>query len=138
MKTAMRTLWICLLLLALPVQGFAAAQMTQCGPSHGPMQHASVGGHGDVESRHMHEQLAQEHHQHAASHADDASNDGSTPAAKHHCSACVSCCVGLALPSSSPVVVAPSEATLHVAARGAADPVFLTSGLERPPRSPRA
>ena len=86
------------------------------------MQHASVGGHGDVESRHTHEQQGQDHHQHAASHADDASNDGSTPAAKHHCSACVSCCVGLALPSSAPVVFAPSEATLHVAARGAADP----------------
>ncbi len=138
MKTALRSLWICLLLLALPVQGFAAAQMAQCGPGHGRLQHASVGGHGDGGALHTHEQHAQDDHQHAASHADDASIDDSTPAAKHHCSACASCCVGLALPSSTPVVVAPSEATLHVSGGGAADPVFLTSGLERPPRSPGA
>lgn len=143
MKTVLRTLWICLLLLALPVQGFAAAQMTQCGPGHGRTQHASVGGHEQARAAHAHEQHAKglvqhDHHAHAASQPDDPSNDDSPPAAKHHCSACAACCVGLALPSSAPVVVAPPDAALHVAATGAADPVFLTSGLERPPRSPLA
>jgi hypothetical protein len=139
-KTALRTLWICLLLLALPVQGFAAAQMTQCGPSHGRLQHTLASGHGEAEAVHAHEQYAQEHHshQHAASQADEASNDGSTPPAKHHCSACAACCVGMALPSSAPVVIAPAEAVIHVATTGAAEPIFLTSGLERPPRSPLA
>jgi hypothetical protein len=136
-KTALRTLWICLLLLALPVQGFAAAQMTQCGPSHGRMQHASSGAH----DHEQHVQAQDHHHAHqadAAVHADDAAGDGSTPPAKHHCSACAACCVGMALPSSAPVVIAPAEAVLHRVATGAADPIFLTSGLERPPRSPLA
>lgn len=133
MKTALRTLWICLLLLALPVQGFAAAQMTQCGPGHERMQHAST-----VEHDHDPQAQAQDqhaHHAHAAAHADDAADDGSTPPAKHHCSACAACCVGMALPSSAPLVVAPAQAVRHGVTIGAADPIFLTSGLERPPRS---
>jgi len=137
----LRTLWICLLLLALPVQGFAAAQMTQCGPSHGRLQHTSAGGHGEAAALHTHEQDALDHHSshpQAASHADEVSSDGSAPPAKHHCSACAACCVGMALPSSAPVVIAPPEAVIHVAATGAAEPIFLTSGLERPPRSPLA
>jgi hypothetical protein len=143
MKPVLRTLWICLLLLALPVQGFAAAQMMQCGPGHGRMQHASVGGHEQAQAPHAHEQHAHaqdrhDHHDHASSHADEASNDGSPPLAKHHCSACAACCVGMALPSSAPVVVAPPAAGGHVRTIGAADPIFLTSGLERPPRSPLA
>lgn len=137
MKIALRSLWICLLLLALPVQGFAAAQMSQCGPGHGRMQHASTAGHDH--GQHAHAQDHQhEHHADAAMHADDAPGDGSTPPAKHHCSACAACCVGMALPSSAPVVIAPAETVLHRVAAGAADPIFLTSGLERPPRSPLA
>ncbi len=139
MKTALRTLWICLLLLALPVQGFAAARMTQCGPSHDRLQHTPASDHGEAEAMHAHEQHAHHHsHHHAASQADEASNDATTPPAKHHCSACASCCVGMALPSSTPVVITPAEAVIHVAASGAAEPIFLTSGLERPPRSPLA
>jgi hypothetical protein len=136
-KIALRTLWICLLLLALPVQGFAAAQMTQCGPSHGRMQQASTGGH-DHEQHAQAQDHRHAHHADAAMHADDAPGDGSTPPAKHHCSACAACCIGMALPSSALVVAAPPEAVLHVATTAAADPVFLTGGLERPPRSPRA
>jgi predicted metal-binding membrane protein len=136
MKPVLRTLWICLLLLALPVQGFAAAQMAQCGPGHGPMRHASTGGH--EHEPHAQVQDQHEYHVHAAAHADEAPSDASTPPAKHHCSACAACCVGMALPSSAPVVIAPADAVRHGVATAVADPIFLTSGLERPPRSPLA
>lgn len=131
MNPVLRTLWICLLLLALPVQGFAAARMMQCGPGHARMQHT------DGTAQHD----GHEHHDHQAespSQADDMSQHGSLPAAKHHCSACAACCVGMALPSSAPVLATPLESLPLVAATGGPDPVFLTSGLERPPRTLRA
>lgn len=121
-----RSLWICLLALALPVQGFAAAQMMPCGPAHESMHDARMHAH---EPAHDHGDQVALH-----AHADAAAQDPSSPLAQHSCSACAACCVGMALPSSAPVLAAPAESAMRDTAGGAAEPVFLTSGLERPPR----
>jgi hypothetical protein len=122
----LRTLWICWLALALPVQGFAAAQMLQCGPAHARM-HVAV----STVHEHTHDHA---HHGAATAHHDDTSPDPSSALAKHSCSACAACCVGLALPSSAPLLTTPTEAAIRDTGAGAPEPVFLTSGLERPPR----
>jgi hypothetical protein len=125
-----------LLTLAVPVQGFAAASMFNCGPGH----------HGTAQAQ------AQMHEAHAAHATHDHGDDGVAPDRPHahadapadadaapvvhkgSCSACASCCMGAALPVSDlgfdalPVhdVIVPL-APPRIAA-------FLTGGTERPPR----
>jgi hypothetical protein len=68
---------------------------------------------------------------------DNGGNDGETDQRKHNgkCSACASCCLGVALPSAtlSFQAIAPSGAPVAGMFHAAA--VFLTDGLERPPRT---
>ncbi|MEP6506463.1 MAG: hypothetical protein ABJD97_24210 [Betaproteobacteria bacterium] len=112
---------LCLLALALPIQGAAAA--TALPGSHAPMSHTMVMPDGTV--------------------MDSASMPGATPdgtACPHHAidKACCGACCGPAASQHAQLVVAPvaerwAPAT-HAPSR-AATPVFLTSGPDRPPRS---
>jgi hypothetical protein len=85
-----------LLLLALPLQGFAAATMINCGPNHHRMLAASA-----RPATESHEHAMSGHHLHAADAAGDihaaATDDGEDgPSSVHHldklskfkCSAC--------------------------------------------------
>ena len=122
-----------LLLLALPLQGYAAVTMMHCGPSHHRMIE-SVGA-----ALHEHH-AASAAHPHATGVAqadalDDASSAGHLmKLSKFKCSACASCCVGAALPTAAlefdPVAPAPAP-TFSVPASHVA---FLTDGPDRPPR----
>ncbi len=124
MRSFWRLLLLCLMALALPVQGFAAAGGAHCGAMHERMQASA----------------AQDHHHPAdamdaaeAPHHDDAAQVGLGDASK--CSACATCCVALGLPATSlllPVLRAESAQPCFAAAGPAA---FLTSGPERPPRA---
>ena len=143
-----------LLLLALPLQGFAAATMLNCGPNHHLMSQASVETQLDSSDHAAHGQ--HEHPQdftdadadanaNVDAQADEVAVTGDRAAggsslqqlsklSKFKCSACAACCIGLALPSSPLAFLsfppasapAPNVSVLHVD--------FVSSGLDRPPR----
>lgn len=126
-----------LLLLALPMQGVAAATLLHCGPGHhgmqlsdAPVAQHSAGattshhgtGHGDAA---MHANMPGDH---APSAADI------SKLSKLKCSACASCCLGLALPTAVVALTpfAPADAPVFVIR---VEPVgFFTDGPDRPPR----
>lgn len=129
-----------LLLLALPLQGFAAATMINCGPNHHRMASAAI-----TETPDAHEHPAAGQHNHpmnvASDHHDAASNDSDAPSVHHldklmkfKCSACAACCMGAAMPTAAvtfkafPPAMTPDSLVLtsHVG--------FVTDGPDRPPR----
>ena len=137
MSRVLRFVWASLLALALPLQGLAAATMAACGPGHG--------GHGQG-----HEHAMPHDAQHAHGHglgadvtsADDATADAATadevPSTQHSqkCSVCASCCIASAgLPAHAVVAEPATSAESFVDLEPGSAPVFLTGGLERPPRS---
>ena len=120
-----------LLLLALPLQGYAAATTLNCGAGHHPMSAAVASVAIPVasgEPRHVHhgdttDPAASAGHHHA---------DGTS---KSKCSACATCCVGAALPATALVFVdaVPDRAPTRFFSIG---PIgFLTDGPDRPPRT---
>lgn len=130
MNRVLKTFLLWLLLAALPLQGFAAAVQTSCGPT---AHHGSS------------EMVIQPHSHH---HEGDGAASGATVVAansagdsahsKHKsafCSSCATCCVGAVAPpsvslltpvysSSLPVVSSPSPLVTG----------FIPAGLERPPK----
>ncbi len=119
MPTSLRRLLACLLLVALPWQGVAAAAMVLCGPvtpaaaahdgTHGGAamhpapgaEHAMHHGHGDD-----HHALNAPH----APHAQEGSADmgqGLQAEAGHHCGACSLCGHALALPGTPVTLQSP-------------------------------
>ena len=135
MASRFRTALMWLLLLALPLQGFAAATMLHCGPNHHGM------------SAESHDHTISGHRPHEAGIAGDphemATDDGGTDSsavrhlnklAKFKCSACAACCMGVALPTAAlafapiPPAMAPDSCvpTSHAG--------FVTDGPDRPPR----
>jgi len=93
----------------------------------------------------MGRQSGHPHDHDAVAGASDADGDGSQPAnTDHHslqklgkfkCSACASCCVGAALPSPVLSFDPSVSADTIVPDISQAVTVFLTGGLERPPRT---
>lgn len=160
MVSVRRALFIWLLVLAVPVQGLAAALMVSCGshPQAGalatllPAQpgHAAMAGHvpdgaqaADVEA-----DAAVAPCPHQAQHAGagvigDAGTGMADAAASAHgnghtCSACAACCSVGAPPSLALAVpVAASPGAQFAAVQTAVDG-FAADGLERPPRATSA
>ena len=87
MKT-MRILLMCLIVLALPLQGFSAVSRTQC--------HHGVGAQVDVDSCH-HEQTSLPHQM--SKHVDHKA----TVHLDHKCSNCTQCCLSGPLAATMPV-----------------------------------
>jgi len=135
-----------LLMFSLPLQGYAAATMLNCGPNHHQMWVAAATATTATVSHHDSGEAQHEHHR-AQTTAGDPAPDASVDVADdgafvHHlnklskfkCSACAACCVGAALPTSSleflpfaPVVATDcSILAEHVG--------FFTDGPDRPPR----
>lgn len=127
MLQMLRALFVWLLVLALPVQGWAAATMVSCGQHHGASSHAVADGHD-----------AHVHGGHADALADGTKTDHSDAApahaSAHTCSACAACCLVGALPS--PVLTVPVDAAARTvfAALQPEVGVFAADGPERPPR----
>ena len=126
-----------LLLLALPLQGFAAATMLHCGPGHHGMAAGAAVAHQSADdSDHHHGEAG---HVHAATHASGSDDHAPTAAdisklSKFKCSACASCCLGLALPAAVTAFTtfAPADAPDF---RVRIEPFgFFTDGPDRPPR----
>ncbi len=131
MNAPARFLLILMLLCALPLQGFAAASMLRCAPSHHGStqmdQPAHAAGTGSAHDASMHEG----HHGHPGVAADV---DGTPAHGKYGCSACAACCIGGALASPAPLL--PASAHLHERPLPVPQPAaaFITEGPERPPR----
>jgi hypothetical protein len=128
MSQLVRSLFVWLLVLALPVQGWAAATMASCSQHHSQSSHVAADGHG---TQHAHAD-----HGHVPADADDADHGDAEPshAGAHSCSACAACCSVGALPS--PVLTVPADAaapTVFAAVQPAVG-VFAADGPERPPR----
>ena len=142
MSIRFRSAMMWLLLVALPLQGFAAATMLNCGPNHQQMWEASVGAraersdpaaHGD----HQHPMDSADAHQKAEA-GDPADEGGSL----HHlgklstfkCSACAACCMGVALPPSPLAFASSPPASVPTPNVSAPHVDFVSNGLDRPPR----
>ncbi len=98
-----RTVLAWLLLLAIPLQGIAAASMLYCGPA----ARAAVQVQQSVAAEHHHGQ-ADNHADHAGHHG-GAAEDGALPDAGHKCGLCAACCHSVAL-TETPFAVALSPA----------------------------
>lgn len=126
---ALRPVLMWLLLLALPLQGYAAATMLVCGPGHhaGEAIESEAGSHADQ----------------AAHRYDDEAD--ATPGSEGHvdphggklvkCSVCSVCCSASALPPPLPSFEAalPNATPSPAIAESGGD--FLTDGPQRPPRT---
>ena len=138
MTSCLRFALMWLLLLALPLQGIAAATMLHCGPGHhgmlaadAPVAHPSAG---DSSSHH-----GGAGHGHATMQASGSADHPPSAAdlsrqSKFKCSACASCCLGVALPAAviTFATFAPADAP---AFQVRIEPVgFFTDGPDRPPR----
>ncbi|MFN0184661.1 MAG: hypothetical protein ACKVQR_12675 [Aquabacterium sp.] len=138
-----RKLLVCLLILALPMQGATAAAMSFCGASHHAGAPTAVSDHAGL-TGHVHG----DHSAHAAdAHQGDGASvpvaDAPTAAAQadivladaHKCSVCGSCCSTGALVSSMPgLPVVDAEAAAFVGRVISVDTVA-RDGPDRPPRS---
>lgn len=98
----LRLILACIMMLALPLQGFAAASMVLCGGgSNHQHQRAGGGPAEDVSAAHA-------HHGHGADAAKKvAQSDKSAPDFAHKCSICASCCSAVALASHDTAIAFP-------------------------------
>lgn len=132
MRSLLRLMLLCLMAVALPVQGFAAAGALHCATMHERMQVASMHHHDDGVDHH-HVQAATPHDM---QNSDAGPDDGAARVGGHFkCSACAACCVGLGLPASTiSVPPGPAEGMSPSSVSRAVAP-FFTGGPERPPRA---
>lgn len=153
MRVWLRFVMACLLALALPAQGLANATMLHCGTSHQRMHTAQTAAPQDA-AHHGHHDAAASQHSHSVGHADHANHDPlsndttDTPMSsvspdkltdlgQYKCSACASCCSGLALLGSMPRVSVPElGATVFLTVTPTVG-AFATDGPDRPPRTSR-
>lgn len=138
MSIRIRTVLMWLLLLALPMQGYATATMVSCGPNHHRMAAAAQlvdAVSASATAHHSHHGMQGPHAHEASAVADEQDTRHLSPASKFKCSACATCCVGAALPITPLVfaAAAPSGAPSSVFSIG---PIgFQTDGPDRPPRT---
>lgn len=132
-----------LLLLALPLQGFAAATMVNCGPNHHRMWEASaaaqVPSHGHAGHGDPHHAMGTAEVEHTTASSAPAS-EGSSAAhdlgtlSKFKCSACAACCMGAALPTATLTFASVAPATVPTFFVPVSHVGFFTDGPDRPPR----
>jgi hypothetical protein len=129
MRALMRLLLLCLIAVAVPLQGFAATGAVHCAPMHDRMEAAMADHHGDRRPDHHHQPVAADHA--LAEHDATASQSG---VGTFKCSACAACCVAMGLPAGAIALPqAPADGPL-AALTSPPDVAFLTGGPERPPR----
>jgi len=135
-----RSLLTCLLLVALPVSGFASASMLGCTPAHRQAL-AAPSGTDQMPAMHDH---ARHEHGHDSAHLSGVVD--ATPAGQTHsthtayfidsdqCSSCAPCCVGMALFSSPLPRLDTSKPRADFPAADARYRSAWLGNLERPPR----
>ncbi len=122
MSRALRCFFTWLLLLALPLHGYAALTMSLCAAGHLSSVTAASTGH--------------DHSAHAAAHptAGDDSHAAKPVGVDGKCSACAACCTAVYLPTSVTDFAAPALSPVRAVPVPTAQVGFVTDGPERPPR----
>lgn len=132
MKKLFRLFLLCIMFVAIPFQGFAAAAMVDCNTEH---HHAFSGEQHDHDDAHV----GQHDHQHSG--ADSASDHAVakvSPVAKSmkdKCSACASCCVGAAIVTNSTISPVSTPSSEKISLVFSSHFGHISDGLERPPRA---
>ncbi|MFC6522535.1 hypothetical protein ACFQAT_25265 [Undibacterium arcticum] len=122
------------MLLALPLQGVAAATMMPCAETHGHTAATAMGALPDASPDHHHQQqdIAAAHDDGQASHDHSSAPDHQSDAKCSHCSVC---CVGAALlPPTLNVSPVFHSLTLQLASAALLFSGTSPDRLERPPR----
>jgi len=147
MLRAYRLVLISILAMSIPVHGLAAAAMALCGQAqHGAQRaealQAEPTAQGDAQHQHRHHEASVQSLTGDGLSADPGATASSAPDHKtasqdsgHECSACASCCAGLALPSTASPLAIPDQASEFSAARSIRVAMVVIDGPLRPPRA---
>lgn len=138
MRSIARTLLLCLMVLALPVQAVAAAALWHCGGLHtgAPAQAAAAGLQAPCAGHAMADSALGEPRDDVAHAVHEKPIGAPEPSTgTHHCSACAGCCAAIGLPASAVTLPAAPPQAAAVRAPGAAGESFVPAGLDRPPRA---
>ena len=125
LTTFLRALALAMLVLAIPVQGFAAVSAGIC---------MAFGHHGDAAAAHDHGTAAEQEHDHGATanHHDD-DGVGNKASDDSRCAPCVSCCAATAIASYPPFPLPGEAASPLVQAPTASLDGVAPQLLDRPP-----
>lgn len=137
MRSLCRLLLVWLAVLAMPLQGMAAAAMLHCA-SAGVARDAQRVPHGHAADGHDHADGHAHAHHHQDATGDEAGGDPSPALASdagHSCSACAACCAGAGLPAASLHLTLPELSSPPATLAVATTVSFIVSGPERPPRA---
>ncbi|MET3137213.1 hypothetical protein AAKU61_001567 [Undibacterium sp. GrIS 1.2] len=144
MKKPVRLFLLWILIIAIPLQGFAAASMLMCGsqhhmnPSHPMQQHASPSNQRVMHDEMHHDMLSDQVNNtvsNAASNNSHSHHSSDTNlSVKHKCSACAACCVGAVILSDAIKPQVNAAASECIAFQTISHVGFITNGPERPPR----
>jgi hypothetical protein len=99
------SLMIWLMLLAVPLQGFAAASMLSCESILSAVNSSANSGTAGKADSHTHHHSAMAEHQDHAEHGSATHHDGGTLHADAKCGFCAACCVGATMSPSSIVAL---------------------------------
>lgn len=143
MQVWFKFLIVCVIALALPVQGMASVTMAHCMPSDPRLPVAmSASAHhhladpdSDTDAAAQHRGAAVTSQADAAAVQAHAPSDKSADFAQYECSACASCCAASALPSVMPRVPQPAFAPMVFAETTVTVHAYAADGPDRPPRS---
>jgi hypothetical protein len=142
MGLLIRTLFIWLLVFAIPAQGVAAATMVFCGPMHPDIvtaaQAATAGHvHGALDATVDHTHTPADANAPAADVPGVSAEAHAASADPHKCNVCGACCSTGALMSAVPTMpVADAASTAFCPVVATVEP-FASDGPDRPPRSLR-
>ena len=126
-----RKFLLCLLVLAIPAQGYAAATMRFCSP----VSRAALLQLADIQSHHAKaaDSAAVDHSK--MNHHGSNSKGDSQESTKSKCSVCAACCHAIAIITTLPTALYFPQLASSVAQPQLEAIIFLTGGLERPPRT---
>jgi predicted AlkP superfamily pyrophosphatase or phosphodiesterase len=120
---------MCLLSLAIPLQGMAASTQIFC---HGSGAVSSVS---NKTADHSHHQVDDHHHGQTKPSDNQVSKVKFSKSANHKCSTCAQCCFGTALLPAPIKLVLSQEPSTFVATSSVLIGAISPLNLERPPRS---
>ena len=127
MKT-LRFFVMCMLALAIPLQGMAVANQMFC---HGS---GSVSTVSQKTTDHSHHQTVDHHHDQTKSLDHEVSKAEVAKSVNHKCSTCSQCCFGTALLPAPLILVFNQAVSTFIATSNVLSGVISPFNLERPPR----
>lgn len=131
-------------MIAIPLQGLAAASMIMCGsqhhmsPSHSIHQHANPSDQQVMQGKmqpQLHHDVLNDQVNNVVNSIDHSHHDSDSKlSAKHQCSTCAACCAGAVILSNVIKPQVDAATSERIAFHTIAPVGFITNGPERPPR----